>query len=140
MRAECVAGQAAGGLDLRRRGARASAERILARSQYLPREERWLVHAVFEDGWTIRRLAELCGTHPRMMSKRLARIVARAQSPEFGFVALRLKSWGKTRRAVGRLCVLEGLSQREAARRLGLSVHVVRRHFLAIRGMIEELG
>lgn len=152
MRQVCEAGQGAiataerarapappSSLDFRRRGARERAERILSRAKYLPRHERWLIEAVFEDGWTIRRIAELCRAHPRVMSKRIARIVARLQSPEFAFVAVRLKSWGRTRRAVGRACILEGLSQREAARRLGVSLHVVRRHYLAIQGMVEEV-
>jgi DNA-directed RNA polymerase specialized sigma24 family protein len=125
--------------DHRRKAAREPAERILARAEFLPPEERQLIEAVYGDGWTIRRVAELSGTHPRVMSKRIARIVARAMSPEFTFVAMRQRTWRGTRRAVSRACVLHGLSQREAARRLGLSLHCVRRQHQAIRGMVEEL-
>lgn len=128
----------------RRADARASVftaeERILARAEFLPPEERRLIEAVYGDGLSMRHVARLAGVAPRVMKHRIARIVARTLSPEFTFVAARQRTWRGTRREVGRACVLHGLSQREAARRLGLSLHNVRRHRLAIRDMVEELA
>lgn len=126
-------------LDHRRAVARQAAERILARTEFLPPEEQRLLEAVYAQGLTIRRVAELAGIHPRVMSRRIRRIVARSLSVEFTFVAARQRSWRGTRRAVGRACVLHGLSQREAAEHLGLSLHAVRRQCQAIKGMVEEL-
>src|SRR5690606_1121759 len=69
--------------DHRRKAARDAAERVLARAEFLPPEERRLIEAVYGDGWTIRRVAEVSGVHPRVMSRRINRIVARTLSPEF---------------------------------------------------------
>jgi DNA-directed RNA polymerase specialized sigma24 family protein len=111
---------------------------VLDRAEHLAPEERRLIEALYAEGLAMSRVAALAGVTPQAMRRRISRIAARSMSPEFTFVAARCAGWRGTRRAVGRACMLHGLSQREAARRLGLSLHVVRRQCFTIRGMLED--
>lgn len=87
----------------------------------------------------------------RALRSRVRRVVRRMLTPEYQAVARwfaieKLNAGracgvsgaiGALRRRVGASCFLQGLSIREAARELGLSLHTVRRHRDAIAAMAE---
>jgi hypothetical protein len=121
--------------DLRRRDARSHAEQIAGRARFLPREERALISAVYEQGRSIAELAALCGKEPRALRRDVRRIVQRLAAPEFAFVVLHADSWSGSMGRVARCCIVEGYPVRRAAQALRLSLHTVRKHRDMVRAM-----
>jgi DNA-directed RNA polymerase specialized sigma24 family protein len=123
--------------DLRRKRRREVVDRIVEGSVWLTPADRALVLAYYRDGQRATEIARLANEPVRALRRRLRRAVRRVLSPEFAFVVEAHAGWSPTRRRVARACVLEGWSQRETSERLGLSLHTVRRHHDAVRGMFE---
>jgi hypothetical protein len=119
--------------DLRRRDARRHAEQIAERAQFLPRHERCLITAFYEQGRNIAELAALSGQSPRSLRREIRRVLARLTSPEFAFVVVNLDRWPSTMRRVAQSCVLDGVPVRRASQTLRLSLHTVRKHRETIR-------
>ena len=124
--------------DLRRKRRREVIERVVQRAELLTPADRALVLAYYRDQQNALDIARLAGEPVRAVRRRLRRAVERVLSPRFQFVASRLGSWPPTRRRVACACVLQGFTLREASRRLGLSLHSVRRHHDAIQAMFED--
>lgn len=125
--------------DLRRKRSRHLIETIREGAKHLPDADRALIWDVFELG---RPLAEVAGARaesPRRLSRRLHRITGRLLDPRFRFVAEHRVKWRPARRQVAGACILEGLSIREAALRLKMSQHTVRKHKEAIEALCELL-
>lgn len=78
------------------------------------------------------------GAGARRVRARVRALVERALSPMFVFVASRQADWTPTRRRVAQAVYLHGMTLREAASALGVSLHVVRRHADAVRTLAEE--
>lgn len=134
-----------GGVDLRRALRRDLAERLVLRAEHLPPDERALVEAVFRDGRSVSEIARLAGVADehatvRSLRRRLHRAVERALSDRFIYVASHLKGWPATRRRVAQACFLNGRSMREAARELGLTLHVVRSQSARINAMYDAVA
>ncbi len=124
--------------DLRRKQRREVVERVVERAELLTPGDRALVLAYFRDQQHASDIARLAGEPVRAMRRRLRKLVERVLSPRFQFVASRRLAWPPTRRRVACSCVLEGYTLRETSRRLGLSLHSVRRHHDAIQAMFED--
>lgn len=116
---------------------RAAAESIRALAGHLPDAERALIYDAFELGTPVAQIARRTGQNPRTLTRRVRRITQRLLDPQFRFVAEHRGQWKPTQGTVAQACVIEGLSIREAAARLGLSSHVVRRHKEAIDALYE---
>lgn len=123
--------------DLRRKRRRAVAEELVERAEHLLPPDRALIRAVYHDGQTAAEIARLQGVSPRRVRSRLRRLIARMASPDFLVVARDRHAWPPTRRRVATAVVLQGLSMRETAIRLRLSLHAVRRHMEQIRALVE---
>lgn len=126
--------------DLRRTPTRQFAEMVCERAEPLEREERELLRAVYRDGLSATRVAEIRNDHPRRVAKRVRRCVQRMLTPEFEFVFQRYRDWPPTRRRIAQVCILQGKSLRATARQLRVSLHVVIRHVHAIRAAAAEGG
>lgn len=126
--------------DLRRRDARIHIEQIIGRAAYLPREERALIMAVYQQGQSYAQLADLCGQSARCLRREVKRILQRMASREFAFVAVNMDSWPSTMRRVAQTCVLEGAPVRSASASLQLSLHTVRKHRTMVRFLAEGIG
>lgn len=87
----------------------------------------------------------------RTLRRRVRQIAARVLSPIFVFVVahldpsdpgerrrLGLPCWSPTRRKIAQACVVRGLSFREAASELRVSLHTVRREMQSVRALFEE--
>jgi DNA-directed RNA polymerase specialized sigma24 family protein len=119
---------------------RDAVEHMLRLADQLPPAERSLVQAVYDRGLSAADLARAAGLPPWSVRRRLRRILARIASPVFAAV-LRLEGdWPPRRRAVARAVWIEGLSQREAARSTGLSLHHARMEIERIRAALEAAG
>lgn len=125
--------------DLRRKRSRGLIEVIREGAKYLPDADRALVHDVFELGRPLAEVASVRSENPRRLSRRLHRIAGRLLDPRFRYVAQHRAQWKPARREVAGACVLEGLSIREAAERLHMSTHTVRKHKEAIDALCEVL-
>jgi hypothetical protein len=123
--------------DLRRRRAREIAEQIVTRSDWLAREDRFILKAVYEDGKSVTDIATLRGDNPRTLQRRVRKLVKRVLSQKFAFVAAHKSCWSPTRRRVAEACVLQGLSLRRATAILKLTHHTVRRNYEAINDLYE---
>lgn len=129
-------GVRAGG-DLRRRRRRDIVEQIVRRADWLPRDDRTILCAIYEDGRSVTEVAQLRGDDPRRLRRHVRRLVQRIMSPKYLFVAAHKGAWTPTRRRVAEACVLHGLSLRGAAERLQLTHHTVRHHYHAVNALFE---
>lgn len=122
--------------DLRRRNARLHNEQIAQRARYLPREQRALVAAIYEQGHSYKQLAALSGQPVRCLRREVQRILQRLASPEFAYVAIHMDGWPLTMRRVAQSCVLAGEPVRSASESLRLSLHTVRKY----RGIVRHMA
>jgi hypothetical protein len=121
--------------DLRCRDARAHSEQIAQRARFLPREQRALITAIYEQGQSYKQLAAISGQPVRCLRRGVQRILQRLASPEFAFVALHMDAWPLTMRRVAQSCVLAGQPVRSASESLRLSLHTVRKYRALVRHM-----
>lgn len=91
-------------------------------------------------------IAALRGVSPSVLRRRVRRLVKRMASDEFLFVSRHVAPrhggscpWSSTRRRVAEACVLRGLSLRQAASLLNLSLHTVRTHRGAVAALFDSV-
>lgn len=123
--------------DLRKRIRRQAAEQIVARAAFLPPSDRLLVQLYLEHGRTLKDLAEASGLPPRVMSRKMRKLITRVASERFDFVLHHMESWPTGRRKVAIAMVLHGLSIRDAAQTLAVSLYTVRRHHEAVCALFD---
>jgi DNA-directed RNA polymerase specialized sigma24 family protein len=135
----------------------AQADRLRTLAEFLPQREALLVHELLDRGRSIAHLARIFGESRTRMRTRMSRIITRTNDPSFAFVVSRRiglsqrrgthtlslaaaaswpDDWSDSLRIAAQLCVLDGLSCREAAAKSGTSYHTLRRHLATLR----ELG
>lgn len=119
---------------------RAKAERLLALIDFLPPGDRELMRAVFADGRSAASIARMAGRSPLAVQRRIAGLLDRIESAEYAVVVLHADRWPDRRAAIARTCIVEGLSTRTAARRLGISMHQVRLELVVIRSLAESIA
>jgi DNA-directed RNA polymerase specialized sigma24 family protein len=71
----------------------------------------------------------------RALRRRVRQLAARLLEPKFVFVMREMRDWPTSRRAVAEAVVLHGLSLREAAAALSMSLHAVRREHAAVHAL-----
>ena len=125
-------------IDLRRKCTRDMAEIIADHAQWAQPEERAIIHAIYRDGLSAQRVAHLRCESPRRVRARVRRIVARLVSDRFRFVVRPRDEWPNLRRRVASGCVMQGMSMREAARFLQITLHQVRREMGVVRTLMVE--
>lgn len=123
--------------DLRRIKSRDLIDTVLARAALLPEPDAALLRAVYDRGLSVANLALTTHADVRALRKRVRVLVARVMDPSFLHVARHAPSWPEVRRQVATLCLLQGLTVREAAARLSVSCHTVRRNLDAVRALTE---
>lgn len=121
----------------RRRLSREAADEILRLADSLPSHESALIRAVYRDDKPITEVAALLEQPVRKVRERVRRLVARVRSPHFDFVVRRAQAWPDLRRRVAQAVVVMGDTYRTASRRLGVSLHTVRREYAAVLAMAE---
>jgi len=117
----------------------ANSERILALAAYLPDRDRALIEAVYREGLLPSAVAALRRCTPLSIRRRVARLIARTQRPEFILAATHAHLWTPLRARVVKLCILEGIALRIAADRLGTSIHTVRRELESVHALAEAM-
>jgi DNA-directed RNA polymerase specialized sigma24 family protein len=121
----------------RRTDRRDAMEHLLRWADHLAPAERSLVRCAYDWGVCSREISLLTGWTPRVVRRRLRQLLQRIDSPVFQNAVRLLGAMSEDRRSVAQQVVLQGLTQRQAAAQLGVSVHQVRRELLAIHGMCE---
>lgn len=125
--------------DLRRKLESTAADRLLARSEFLPPADRALLRSIYADGKPATEVAALIGRSARHVRVRVRALAKRVMSPVFAFVVAHGATWPESRRRVGISCFVNGQSQRDAAASLGTSLHAVRRHCQAIQDLSNAM-
>ena len=116
------------------------AGRLLELAEHLESADRALIRSIYYRGMSAAEFARAARAHPRTVSHRLRRLVERMTSPTFLRIIDRRRAWPEQQRKVAEAIFLRGLSQRDTARRLDVSLHTVRRESDRIRAIIELGG
>jgi DNA-directed RNA polymerase specialized sigma24 family protein len=119
--------------DLRTSSLRREADAIVERAGRLLPEDRTLLAMVFRDGRSAASVARVMGVSAKRVRGRVRRLLDRIDSPLFRFVAANAQRWPEAQRVVAIALFVEGLSLREAGRRLGMSYYTVRQIGLVVR-------
>jgi len=112
---------------------------IEARAELLPPADRSLVLAAWIYQQPTAVIAQLRGTTPHAVRRRVRCLLGRLHSDEFVGAARALRLLPTDRAAVARLHFCQGLSLHATAKALGISYHKVRRMATEIRGLIHGL-
>lgn len=121
-----------------RASSRKKVEGLVHFAEYLAPADRALIVSVFENGTSAADLARAVGEDPRQVRRRLKRLVTRMASTEFRFVIRHRNTWPGNQRRVADAVILRGLTQREAAAELNLSLHQVRTYLHAVHVLTFE--
>ncbi|MEX2216646.1 MAG: hypothetical protein WD768_21210 [Phycisphaeraceae bacterium] len=128
-------------LDHRQRGAtvprRRQVESILARAEHLPAADAFLLRQVYEHGLRIEDIARQAHWPRTRVYRHIRNLLIRIELPLFSFLITHADLLDKPTRRVACLVVFEGLSQRDAAARLGLSLHQVRQSFARVQALSQ---
>jgi DNA-directed RNA polymerase specialized sigma24 family protein len=124
--------------DDTRGSVRRRVEGLVDFAEHLAAADRALVVNVFERGASATDLARAMGEDPRHVRRRLTRLVKRLASREFRFVVRHRSGWTPNQRRVADAVILRGMTQRDAARALHLTLHQVRTYLHAVHVLIFE--
>lgn len=114
-------------------------EILRARAELLAPEDRELIEAVLIHGQSASSLARIMGVHPRAVRTRIHRLSRRLTSRPFLDAARALEYLPAEDAHLARLHFCQGASQRELARRLGMTSHVLRRRLDRISAEIATI-
>ena len=120
----------------RRTYSRERAERLMRLAEHLPQRDQALLGQVLEHGYSAIQVAQLTGSKPETVRRRIRQLLTRLDSPLYRFVAGRFDLLPRDLQATAKRHVLEGYSLRETAASLGMSLHRIRQH----RKSIETLS
>jgi len=115
-------------------------ENLVSYAEHLEPADRALIESVFERGMSAADLARAMGRDPRHVRRRLKRLITRMSSRPFQFVLRCRDKWPVNQRRVADAIVLRGLTQREAADELDLTLHQVRTYIHAVNVLAFEFA
>ncbi len=124
-------------IDLRRRVEPGLVGLILLRAEFLPKPDQALLEAYFRQGVGADDLAALDGRSARTIRRRISTLADRVLDDLFVFVMRSQERFSPSRRRVAEAVYLHGLSRREAAESLDMTLYRVRRHCDAIEELAE---
>lgn len=110
----------------RRTALRLDPEQLVRLADALPRDEARLICGRFAEGLTYPDLARRHRTDARLIRRRVERIAARMQSPEFRFTLVHEKQLPARMRKTARMLFLHGQSLRDTAEATGNTLHRIR--------------
>ena len=122
---------------LRRAQERCSVERLLERAEYLDPPERLLLEQILCGGVAVEHLARLAGTEPRKLQRKVRRLIAALGHPNAEWIVRHGHKLAGLQRQIAIRLWMQGLSLRQTARRLDLSLHDVRQHAQVINGLLS---
>lgn len=108
-------------------------QRLLELARHLEESDRLLVEQVYRHGRPLSELARACRISPRNLQVRLSKAIRRMGQPDFLFLAYRSHLLDPPTRSAAKRVVGRGLTYREAAGQLGVSLHDLRGRMLAFR-------
>ena len=112
------------------------ADRVLQRSAFLNPLDRCLVRQVLGEGVRPADLAPVAGVSARTIQRRVRNLADRLTDPDVVFILRHHRRWPRQTASVALALWIRGLTQRQAAERLGLSLHQVRQQAQAIRALL----
>jgi DNA-directed RNA polymerase specialized sigma24 family protein len=115
-------------------------EQVMTLARHLDTPDRDLVRSIYDRGLTAAELARASGQSAPRIRRRLNKVLNRLASPEYRFVLRFGETWPGERKRVGEAIFVMGWTQRDAAKRTGLSLHTVRTEQARIEAMMEAFG
>lgn len=112
---------------------------LCALTRELPESDRALLERYLVDGVPTSTLAAELGIARRGVTRRVHALLARANSAEYRLIARCSARMARVDARIGHALFCEGLPLREAARKLGLSVHTVREARARLCAMAGEM-
>ncbi|HWB19523.1 MAG TPA: hypothetical protein VG711_04415 [Phycisphaerales bacterium] len=113
-------------------------EQLLQLADFLKPSDRALMRGIFGSGMSPQDMAAAMEQQTRQVRARVRKLLRHLAKPVYRFVAREHASWPNYRKSVARAVVLQRISQREAARELGITLHRVRRELDRIRGIVDD--
>lgn len=113
-------------------------ETLLNRAQFLEPADRALLEQVLEKGVRPRDIARVAGTSTRTIQRRVRNLMRRLADPDVLYVLRQHRGWSAPLRQVALALWVRRRTLRQTAAELGLSLHRVRQHAAAVRGLIEQ--
>ncbi len=131
--------------DLRRKMATRLTECVYDAAPFLSEQDRELALGITVRGQKASSFAATFGKSPRQIRLHARRLLRRIVSSECRFSIRLLANKSSiagtaTRRNIARECFVHGVSIRDAAKKLGLTIHTVRSHVAAIRNQAELMS
>lgn len=116
---------------------RLQTERVLMRASWLAPADRALVEQVLQRGVRPHQIAAIAGVTTRTIQRRLARLIQRLTDPDCEFILRHHRQWDKSAAEVAIAIWIRGLTFRQAADQLGMTLHGVRQQVQMIRGYLQ---
>ena len=132
------AGTLPGELDRRRHLRAEMREAIAKRSRNLEGRDREIMLSIYHDGRSAASIARISGENHRAMVRHVRKITSRVLNPLFPFVIQHRETWSRRRQRIAKLIYIQGLSIRETADLMKISIYLVRKHRNAIEEMYES--
>ncbi len=116
---------------------RLQTERVLMRASWLAPADRALVEQVLQRGVRPHQIAAIAGVTTRTIQRRLARLIDRLTDPDCEFILRHHRQWDKPAGDVAIAIWIRGLTFRQTAEQLGMTLHNVRQQVQMIRGYLQ---
>lgn len=110
---------------------------VLLRAEWLGEADRALIEQVYGKGVRPADVAAVVGCSTRMVQRRVANLVKRLMDPMIVFVLRNHGDWDKLTAGSALAVLVRGLTLRDAASELGVSLHYVRTRVQVVRGLFE---
>jgi len=110
-------------------------ERMLQWSRHLPKKDREIIDAAFCRGLSGHVAAGLFGCSAAAYRRRLRRLLRRMRDPNFQFIVRHEALLPHTLRRTARLVFVHGMPLRQAADRLNVPLHELRRRVDTVRAL-----
>ncbi len=126
------------GLSDRRQEAREAAELLLLRGHLLSRDDRVLLQMVFDRGGTFAQISRLTGLSATTVSRRFHRILKKLMARELVALLAETKQPDPLEISIARAYFVQGLSQQDISKKLGISAYRVRLTIRGIRRLVYQ--
>ena len=114
-------------------------ERILRLAELLEPRDRLLLEAVLDRGLSTSEVASLTDRSSSWVRRQVHRLMQRLESPHVIWILREANNWPPLRGRIARARFIAGLSQRQTARCLGVSLHRVREQDHLLREQFNAL-
>jgi transposase len=119
-------------------GRREQVDQLLAMAEYLAPDDRALIEAIYGRGLSVRQVARAGCVTPGRITRRLRRLMQRLASPTFRLALTDSQDWPAQRRRIAEMALVKGVSLRDTAASVGVSLYRERQELERLRGLAGD--